>query len=247
VSFLLDGLHQAWHLLLSGDSYLGRLTWVTLKVAGISTAIALVLGLPLGLVLGLGRFRGRGVALVLANAGLGLPPVIVGVVLSLLMFPAAPLGRFHLIYTLRGVYVAQSVLALPIIVALTASAVRDVAPGLLDQARAFGAGRHHLALLALREARIGVLAATIAAIGSGLSEVAAVVLVGGNIQGADQTLASAALDQIGAAHYADGIAIGIILLGLILVVTAVLTVLQYGARSGSDAGWQGYSRRWGAS
>ncbi len=231
MKFFWDGLTEAWHLIITGNPYLWDLTAVTLRVAGISTLIALVLGLPIALVLGLGRFRGRGAGLVLANAGLALPPVVVGLVLSLLMFPAAPLGRLHLLFTLRGVYVAQTVLALPIIVALATAAIRDIAPGLLDQARALGAGRRHVSLLALREARIGILAATIAAIGSGLSEVGAVVLVGGNIQGSDQTLASAALQQVDAGHFADGLAIGIILLGLIIVITAILTMLQYGSRS----------------
>ena len=228
MDFFLDGLREAWHLIVSGDAGLWRVTWVTLQVAGVSTGIALLLGLPVGLTIGLGRFRGRRLALTLANAGLGLPPVMVGLVLALLMFPAAPLGRFHLLFTLKGVYVAQTLLALPIIVALSASAVRALSPGLLDQARAFGASRLQLWALAAREARIGILAATIAAVGSALSEVGAVVLVGGNIEGVDQTLASAALQKVEAGHFSEGLAIGILLLGLILLVTAALTILQRG-------------------
>ncbi len=228
MSFFLDGLHEAWHLITSGDPYLWHLVWVTLKVAFVSTVVGCVIGLPIGLALGLGRFRGRGSAMTFANAGLGLPPVVVGLVLALLMFPAAPLGRFHLLFTLRGVYVAQTVLALPVIIALTASAVSDLPPGLLAQARAYGASRLQLATLAVREARIGIMAAVIVAVGSALSEVGAVVLVGGNIEGYDQTLASAALEQVDAGHFSEGVAIGILLLGLILVVTALLTVMQHG-------------------
>ncbi|GAC1608802.1 MAG: ABC transporter permease [Mycobacteriales bacterium] len=218
---------QAWHLIVTGDPYLGHLTFVTFKVTTYSTVIALLVGLPLGLLLGLGHFRGRGTGLALANAGLGLPPVVVGLVLSLLMFPQAPLGRLHLLFTLRGVYIAQTALALPIIVALTSAAVRSVPPGLLRQARALDASGPQVWTLALREARIGILAATIAAVGSGLSEVGAVVLVGGNIEGVDQTLASAALQKVDAGHFAEGVAIGIILLGLIAIVIAVLTFLQH--------------------
>jgi tungstate transport system permease protein len=226
VSFLLEGLRQAFHLITHNNPYLWNLVWVTLKVAFVSTVVGLVIGLPIGLTLGLGRFRGRGVLMVFANAGLGLPPVVVGLVLSLLMFPEAPLGRFHLLFTLKGVYIAQSCLALPVIVALTASAVSDLPPGLLAQARAYGANRVQLAGLAVREARIGILAATIAAIGSALSEVGAVVLVGGNILGLDQTLASAALEEVASGQFALAVAIGILLLGLVLIVTALLTVLQ---------------------
>lgn len=226
MNFFLDGLREAWDLITALDPFLVHLVQVTLWVALVSTAIALVLGLPLGLLLGLGRFRGRGALVTIANAGLGLPPVVVGLVLALLMFPEAPLGRFHLLFTLEGVLIAQTLLALPIIVALSCASFREIPPGLLAQARAFGAGRRQVSALALREARIGIMAATIAAVGSGLSEVGAVVLVGGNIQGVDQTLASAALQAVEAGHFSEGLAIGILLLGLILLVTALLTVLQ---------------------
>jgi tungstate transport system permease protein len=233
VKFLWRGVRQAWHLIITGgnpDVRIWHLTWVTLEVAAVSTAVALLLGLPLGLLLGLGRFRGRTFAIVLANAGLVLPPVVVGLVLALLMFPEAPLGRFQLLFTLKGVYIAQSVLALPIIVALTSSAVSAVPTGLLDQARAFDASRWQVWALALREARIGILVAAIASVGSALSEVGAIVLVGGNILDVDQTLASASLEEVNAGHFANAIAIGIILLGLILVVVAVLTVIQQRGR-----------------
>lgn len=226
MSFLWDGLVQAWHLIVSGDAYLWGTTWVTIKIAAVSTAVAAVIGMPIGLLLGLESFRGRRFGQALANAGLGLPPVVVGLVLALLMFPASPLGRFHLLYTLNAVYLAQTVLALPIIIALTSSAVRGISPGLLDQARGLHASRGRVWVLALREARIGIYAAVIAAVGSALSEVGAVILVGGNIQDVDRTLASAALFEIDAGHFAEGVAIGIILLGLILVVVGALTFLQ---------------------
>jgi tungstate transport system permease protein len=227
MQFFWDGVQQAWQLIIHDDPYLRELTITTLKLAFVSTAVALLIGLPIGLALGLGRFRGRGTAMAVSNAGLGLPPVLVGLFLSLLMFPLAPLGRFHLLYTMKAVYIGQTVLALPIIIALTAASVRSLPPGLLDQARAFGASTPRVCALALREARIGIFAATIAAVGSSLSEVGAVVLLGGNIQGLDQTLASAALQQVDAARFGEAIAIGIILLGLIMIITAALTVAQH--------------------
>jgi tungstate transport system permease protein len=253
MGFLWDGVRQGFDLIVHGDSYTINLIWVTLRVAVISTAVALALGLPLGLRIGLGtrrrapRPRGRrspgrpprsfGLGVALGNAGLGLPPVVVGLVLSLLMFPAAPLGSLHLLFTLKGVIVAQTILALPVVVALTAAAVRSLPGGLLSQATALGANTGQLWLLALREARIGVMAATIAAFGSALSEVGAVVLVGGNIQGSTQTLASAALEQVDAGHFAEGMAIGMILLGLILILAAVLTAVQLGG-GGSGSRWR---------
>jgi tungstate transport system permease protein len=227
MSFLWQGIREAWQLIIHGDPYIRHLTWVTLEVAFVSTTIALVVGLPVGVALGVGRFRGRRAGMALANAGLGLPPVLVGLVLALLMFPEAPLGRFNLLFTLRGVFVAQTVLALPIIIALTAASVTAVPPGLIAQARALDASAPQVWMLALREARVGVFAAAIAAVGSALSEVGAVVLVGGNILGVDQTLASGALQAVEAGRFADGVAIGIILLGLILIVTAALTFVQH--------------------
>ncbi|GGF33302.1 tungstate ABC transporter permease [Marmoricola endophyticus] len=235
MSFFLEGLRQAWQEITTPGSGIWQVVRVTLQVAGVSTLAGLVIGLPIGVALGIGRFRGRGALLVLANAGLGLPPVLVGVVLTLLFFPEAPLGFLRLGFSLKGVYVAQTVLAVPVVVALTASAIRDLPVGLLDQGRAFGASRLALGVLAVREARIGILAATIAAIGGGLSEVGAVVLVGGNVVGYDQTLASAALQRVGAGDYAGAMAVGILLLALILLVVAALTWLQYAGRRGPRA------------
>jgi tungstate transport system permease protein len=233
VSYWSDAFSEAWELIIHRDPYLMNLIRNTLKVAAIPTAIALVVGLPIATALGLGRFRGRGPLTGLANAGLGLPPVLVGLIFVMLTLPAnGPLGDLHLLWTLNGVYVVQTVLALPVVIALSTSAIRGVSPGLFDQARAFGAGRMQLAGLALREARIGIIAAVIAAVGSAISEVGAVILAGGNIQGVTQTLASAALDQVNSAHYVDALAIGIVLLGLIVVVSGALTFLQYrGART----------------
>ena len=226
MEFLWDGLRQAVDLLFSGDEQVLDIVGVTLRMAFWSTLLALAAGLPLGLLLGLARFPGRGSALALVNAGMGLPPVIVGLVVALLLFRGAPLGGLNLLYTLNGVILAQAVLAFPIVAALTASAVQSLPQGLLDQARAFGASRTAVATLALREARIGVLAATIAAAGSAFAEVGAVVLVGGNIDGQTQTLASAVLVRVSAGEYGTAIALGILLLGLVLLLAAALTAIQ---------------------
>ncbi|HEY5188317.1 MAG TPA: ABC transporter permease [Solirubrobacteraceae bacterium] len=232
MAFLWDELRQAIPLITSGNSYIMSVAWVTIRVAVLATAIALVLGLPVGTALGLGRFRGRRVLQALANAGLALPPIIVGLAVLLLLLPQSLFGSLRIEFTLTGVYVAQTILALPYVIALTAAAIQGLPPGLLTQARALGASRRQLGGLALREARIGVLAATIAALGASLSEVGAVVVVGGNIQNYDQTLASAVLQQInGYANYPYALAIGLVLLALVLVLITVLTVIQQ--RSGA--------------
>ena len=226
MGFLWEGFKQAIHLLLHPTPELLNLIRVTLEVALVSAAIALVIGVPLGLWLGLGRSRGRQVLLGLANAGLGLPPVVVGLVLALLMFRGSPLGSFHLIYTLKGVILAQIILALPLVVAITTASVQAIDPGLLRQAQAFGASRRMVGRFALREARVGVFTAAIAAVGAGLSEVGAVVIVGGNVQGQTATLATSLLTSVSAGAYAEAIAVGLILLGLILILGAGLTFAQ---------------------
>jgi tungstate transport system permease protein len=219
-------LRAAVPLITNGNPYLFSIIWFTLQVAAVGTAIAVVIGLPIGLVIGVGRFRGRRVLHAFANASLGLPPVLVGFFLLLLFVPQGPLGGLQLPITRRAVFIAQSVLALPYVVALTAAAVQGLPPGLLAQARVLGAGRRALYTLALREARIGVIAGVIAALGATLSEVGAIVVVGGNVYGYDQTLASAALFEANAVHLTDAVALGMVLVIMILILMGGLGALQ---------------------
>jgi tungstate transport system permease protein len=227
MGFLWTQLRGGVTLIVHGNPYIFGLAWVTLRVAVVSTACALVIGLPLGLILGLGRFRGRRALQVLANASLALPPVVVGVVVMLLLIPQGVLGGLRIEFTLRAVYVVQTILALPYIVALTPAAIQGLAPGLLAQARSLGAGRGQLSALALREAKIGVTAAVIAALGAAMSEVGAVVIAGGNVQGHDETLASALLTEFTyAANNSYEWAIAIMLVVLIVILIGSLTMLQ---------------------
>ena len=225
-------LSQAWQMIASANPYLVGLVWATVRVALISTGAALILGLPAALALGLGRFRGRRILHALANAGMALPPVVVGVVVLLVTIPDSALAGLHLSFSMTGVYVVQAILALPYVVALGAAAIQALAPGLLSQARMLGAGRRQVALLALSEARIGILAATIAALGAVVSEVGAVVIVGGNIDGQDQTLASALLAQFNFyTNNGEALAIAIVLCALILGLAAALTLIQQRTRA----------------
>ena len=231
MAYLWGLIKGAIPMIVHGDSYLFGLVWVTIKVAIVSTAAALVIGLPIGLALGLGRFRGRRALQILANASLALPPVVVGIAVLLFILPQAAFGSLRIEFTLQAVYVAQTFLALPYIVALTPAAIQGLAPGLLDQARALGAGRRQLAALALREAKIGVIAAVIGALGAAISEVGAVVIVGGNRVDESQTLASALLANFTyQPNDPQETAIALLLLALILVLMGALTVLQQRTR-----------------
>jgi tungstate transport system permease protein len=224
--FLFEMLGHALDRIGGADAQLLATTWRTLRLAFGATAIALALGLPLGVAIAQARPRRRRLGFTLANAGLGLPPVVLGVFLALVLLPGSPLGSWQLTNTLWGVLIAQVLLALPIVVALSAAAVAGLPAGLLDQARAFGASRARRYALALREARVGVTAAAIAALLSALAEVGAVVIVGGNLRGKTNTLASTVLLDLSANDPASATANVLILLALVLIVGVTLTVVQ---------------------
>ena len=224
---VLDEFRAAFPLIWNGDPYLRQIIGFTLQVAAVATLVATVIGVPIGLALGLGRFRGRTTLRVLANASLGLPPALVGATLYLLLAVPAPLGSLGLLSTRRVVFVAQIILALPYTVALTAAAIEGLPEGLIVQARSLGAGRLQVAVLAAREARVGIVVAIIAALGTSLSEVAAIAILGGNIYGYNQTLASATLFEVNRGNFAGALAIAIVLMGMILILMGSVALLQH--------------------
>jgi tungstate transport system permease protein len=230
--YLWEQVRGAIPLIVHRDPFLVSLTWVTIRVCLISTGSAIVIGLPLGLMLGLGRFRGRRVVRALANASLALPPVVVGLVALLILLPQGPLGGLRIEFTIKSMYVVQTILAVPYIVALTPAAIEGMSGGLLAQARRFGARRVQLALLALREARIGIAVAVIAAAAATVSEVGAVIIVGGNFQGHDESLTSALLTEFNyTSNDTQEVAIAIVLFAIVLLLIGSLTVLQQRAGS----------------
>ena len=233
--FILSGLAQAWHLIVHPDAQLRSVVTVTLELAFGSTVVALLLGVPLGLTLGIGRFRGRRVALVAANGGFGLPPVLVGLVVFLLISRSGPLGALDLVYTVPGMVAAQTLLNLPIVVAIVATGAQAVSPNLLEQSRALGASFVQSMLLAMAEARVSVMVAAVACIGASFSEVGAVVIVGGNIDLQTQTIAGAILTTVAQGRYSEAIALGVILLGVVLVLAALATLVKHGRRKDTRA------------
>jgi tungstate transport system permease protein len=220
-------LKDAVPLIFHGNPQLLDVIWFTIQVALIATAGAAVIGLPLALIIGLGRFRGRGAMQVIANASMALPPVLVGLFMFMAFTPQGPFGSLHLNATRTGVFIVQTLLALPYVVGLGAAAIRALPDGLLGQARLLGAGRVQLSALALREARIGIIAGLLAALGTTLSEVGAIVIVGGNVYGYDQTLASASLFEANGSHYNDAVAIAIVLIALIMLLMGAFSLLQH--------------------
>jgi tungstate transport system permease protein len=230
MDLIVDGLIQAVRLLLGGDPETLSITLLTLRVSLTATLLSLVLGIPPGVYLALVEFRGRRLVLGLVNTGMALPPVVVGLWVSLLLWRNGPLGDLHLLYTPAAIVIAQFVIAFPVVVGLTAIAIQQLNPKLRLQLLALGASRAQTLWLLLREARLPLLAAVMAAFGSIISEVGASMIVGGNLQGATRVLTTATVTEAGKGNYGLALALGFILLLMVYVVNLVLTTIQQGER-----------------
>lgn len=206
---------------------------LTLRVSGLATALALAAGLVTGAALALGRFPGRRFLQSLINAGMGLPPVVVGLGVSLLLWRSGPLGWLHLMYTPAAMVVAQFIIAYPVMAGLSAAALQQVGPAFRLQVEAMGASRAQLLGAMLWEARYGVLGAVIASFGSVISEVGASMMVGGNVVGQTRVLTTAIVLEVNRGRFDTAIALSLILLGLTYGATGVLTVLQQRGRGGA--------------
>jgi tungstate transport system permease protein len=199
---------------------------LTFEVTGLALVIATVLGVPVGAVVGLTRFPGRRLVTLLLYTGMGLPPVVVGLFVYLMLSHSGPFGSLSWLFTPPAMIVAQTIIAFPLVGALTMSAVEGVDPELRLQVRALGATRWQTGWTVLREARIGLTAAIVAAFGGIISEVGAVMLTGGNIEGQTRVLTTAIVLATRQGDFAIAMALGIVLLGLTLGANAVLLQLQ---------------------
>ena len=223
---LIDGLVEALRLLVTGDEDTWAITALTLRVSLTATALALLLGLPLGVGVALGSFPGRRVLLAGANTGMGLPPVVVGLFVTVLLWRSGPLGGLGLLYTPTAMVVAQAGIATPIVVALVAVAVQQVDPEFRIQMQGLGADRLQSLLALLAEARLPLLAAAMAAFGAVVSEVGAAHMVGGNIAGQTRVLTTAAVLATSRGQFALAIAFGLVLLTVAFAVNLTLTLAQ---------------------
>jgi tungstate transport system permease protein len=222
---LLDGFVQAVQLLLGGDAATWAITGLTLRISLTATMIAAIVGVPLGAAVALTSFRGRRVVLAAANTGMGLPPVVVGLFVTVLLWRSGPLGAFGLLYTQTAMIIAQAVIATPIVVALVAAAVQQMDPDFLVQMQGLGATRTRALAALLGEARLPLLAAAMAAFGAVVSEVGAAQMVGGNLAGETRVLTTAAVLATSRGQFALAIAFGLILLMIAFAVNLVLTLV----------------------
>jgi tungstate transport system permease protein len=207
-----------------------EITARTLRVSASALVVSLAFGVPLGIALGRRRFAGRNATISLVNAGMGAPPVVVGLAVALLLWRTGPLGSLRLMYTPEAMVLAQIVIALPLVIGITLAAAGALEEDWDLQVRTLGIPPLWRLWLLLREIRLGLLAAVVAALGGILSEVGAVMMVGGNLEGETRVLTTSILMYTQMGQFELAIALATVLLGLMLLLAGLLTAVQQGGR-----------------
>ena len=221
-----DGIREAFRIIGSGDYSVWEIALRSVLVSGTATALALLFGIAVGATLAFNEFPGRNLAFSLVNTGMGLPPVVVGLVVAIMLWRSGPLGDLGLIYTPAAMVIAQLVIAAPIVTGFTAAALRNLHPRLRSQLYGLGASRLQMLWLVLWEAKLPLLAAVMAGFGGAISEVGASQMVGGNLAGDTRIMTTAVWLEVSRGEFAPAIALSLILLALIFVVNLILTTVQ---------------------
>jgi tungstate transport system permease protein len=223
---ILEGIAGAVGRIVSLDPDVMEATSASFVVTGSATLLSIALGVPLGVVLGLTRFRGRTLALSLANTGMGLPPVVVGLFVVVFLWRSGPLGQLDWYCTRQAMVVAQFILAFPTVVGLTAVAVQSLDPMLRMQLAALGATGAQSARILVSEAKLPILTAALAGFGAVISEIGASIMTGCNIKGDTRILTTAIVNETNMGHFATAFALAFILLALIFAVNLATTWAQ---------------------
>lgn len=221
-----DGVREAFRILGGNGEDVWEITLRSLLISGTATAIALIAGVLTGAALAFRRFPGRNVAVALVNTGMGLPPVVVGLIVAVMLWRSGPLGQLHLIYTPGAMVVAQAVIATPLVTGFTVAALGALPAQLRPQLYALGASRAQMLWLVLLEARLPLLAAIMAGFGAAISEVGASMIVGGNLAGETRVLTTSVVLAMSRGELPVAIALSFILLVFIFLVNLVLTGVQ---------------------
>jgi tungstate transport system permease protein len=230
--FILQGVWEAIRLLFSGDSSTYEIALRSLEVSAAALAVSLVIGVPMGTAIALSHFPGRRFVVAVINTGMGVPPVVVGLIVALFLWRTGPLGDLHLMYTLQAMIIAQIFIALPIVAGLSLAALQQLDPGFRLQIMALGAGRWRTFLLLMREIRVPLMAAVMAAFGGVISEVGAVLMVGGNIVGQTEVLTTGIVTDVSMGLFASAVALAVVLMILSFTTNYAMTLIQQaGARS----------------
>lgn len=230
-------IREAVELLSSGDKELVSVTVLTLLTSGSAIVLACLLGIPTGIALGLARFPGRRLIITLVNTGMGLPPVLVGLVVALLLWRSGPLGWLGWMYTPKAMVFAQLIISTPLVIGVSLAAVGSLQRDWFVQVRSLGASAWQTLLLLLKETRLGLAAALMAGLGRILAEVGAVMMVGGNLRmggvlkGDTRVLTTSLLKHVEMGKFERALALGIILLAITFAANLCLTLVQQRARA----------------
>ncbi|HWR02599.1 MAG TPA: ABC transporter permease [Humidesulfovibrio sp.] len=226
MDYFSEGLAKAVELLLALDPETFSAVWATAAVTALALAASLVMGLPLGFALGHFRFPGRRVARLVVDWMLSLPTVVIGLIVYALFTTRGPLGEWGLLFTLPGMAIGLTLLGLPIIIAMTATAVESTDVRLTQTVLSLGADRMQLLAATLSEARFAMALAAASAFGRIVSEVGIAMMVGGNIKWHTRTITTAIALETGKGEFASGIALGIVLMLVALVVNLIVGLLR---------------------
>ena len=226
MELIFDGIRTALALIFSLDRDVLAVTLLSLEISCSATLASLCIGIPVGVFLALSDFPGRRFFVSLVNTGMGLPPVVVGLFVTLLLWRSGPFGFMEILYTPAAMILAQTAIATPIVTGITIASIQNLPANLKLQVRALGATRLQTVWILVREARLPLLAAVMAGFGGVISEVGASIMVGGNIKGQTRVLTTATVMETGKGNFDVAIALSLILLSLAFGVNYLLTVIQ---------------------
>ncbi len=226
MDLIIDGLREAFSLLRHNDEDVYNIATRSIVVSGTATLIALVLGVGAGAFIAFRRFPGRTFALALVNTGMGMPPVVIGLIIAILLWRSGPLGDLGWVYSKKAMIIAQVIIVAPVITGFTAASLSALPEKLRLQVYALGASRPQMLWLLLQEVRLPLLAAVMAGFGAAISEVGASVMVGGNIAGDTRVLTGAILLEQSRGNFGAALAFGIILLLMMIAVNVIFTWVQ---------------------
>ncbi len=226
MELILEGIKKAFELIISFDPEVLGITLLSLQVSGLATFISLIIGVSAGAAVALANFRGKRFIISLINTGMGLPPVVVGLFVTIMIWRNGPFGFLEILYTPSAMIIAQSIIATPIIMGISLAAIQHLPENLRLQILSLGATRLQMVWVLIKEARLPLLAAVMAGFGGVISEVGASIMVGGNIKGYSRVLTTATVMETGKGNFDVAIALGIILLLLAFMVNLILTQIQ---------------------
>ena len=226
MELIIQGIVKAFELLVTFDPEVLGITWLSLKISGTATLISLVIGVSIGTAVALNNFFGKRLVISLINTGMGLPPVVVGLFVTIIIWRSGPLGFLEILYTPYAMIIAQAIIATPIVMGISLAAIQNLPPNLRLQILSLGASRRQMVWVLIKEARLPLLAAIMAGFGGVISEVGASIMVGGNIKGYSRVLTTATVMETGKGNFDIAIALGIILLILAFLVNLFLTHVQ---------------------